>query len=161
MDITRASIRQLEENGWKDYGAGFFGYATGCTSPKYDGHVCYGPFQEPLRQGCCVFLEFWDASERMYIFAVRGDSSVTTCVCPADAADAYVMDIRRMEETWSRSVGTVVEFATIADAANGLRAQLSHVTDWQDRGCAYARETHAWRNDATSELKLRDRVRAD
>ena len=88
--------------------------------------------------------------ERTYLFAVRTDDRVHACACAADRADAYVMDLRSLLESWTRDVGMIVEFSTIGDAGAWLRNEFSDVVDWQDRSNLYARHAPTCINDAIS-----------
>ena len=104
------------------------------------GHRCYGPFHAPLQQGCCIMLEFCDGGDRTYLFAVRIGATVHACVCSAEKADAYVLDMRMILDSWTRGVAPILEFRTIGDAGNWIRDRFTGVSDWQDRSSLYARQ---------------------
>lgn len=143
MDFAHAVVRQLEAREWCELGLGPFGYTCGTTSPKNQGQPSYGPFQAALRRGCCTLMECAVNGERTYVFAMRTGVGVYMCRCTAKNADAYALDLRMLEDSWTRDVAPVLRFDTIGAAAEWMREHFGSVSEWRDKGLQYSYTTDA------------------
>lgn len=125
--------RQLERRQWLEPDDDMAGYVSGTTSPKHNGALCWGPFHTPVRQGIAVFVEFMDGTTRRYVFAVRTRSKVVACVCSANRADAYRLDLAAVAHSWEAEVAPVSEFEDVSGCISWLAGEMGSPGQWVDR----------------------------
>lgn len=81
--------------------------------------------------------------ERTYVFAMRTSTGVYACRCVAKSADSYALNLRRLEDSWTRDVAPVLRFDTLGAAADWMRDSFGHVVEWRDKGVQYSYATEA------------------